>query len=182
MQLPIAFYFTDDARGSCPLEISKTLPPNTGVIFRHYNAPHRISLARKLAKICRKNGTPLFVAKTPGLAASISATGCHLPENFIAMVPAIRRRFPQLYISAACHSETAVIAARQMGVDLAFLSPVFATKSHPGAKYLGILHAAQIAHATRLPIYALGGITPNHFNAVRSAGFTGFGAIGLFED
>lgn len=98
------------------------------------------------------------------------------------MVPAVRRRFPQLYISAACHSKIAVLTAEKKGVDLAFLSPVFATKSHEGAKTLGILQAAAMANAASLPLYALGGMTQTRLKAIEAAGFAGFGAIGMFED
>ncbi|MEH6474399.1 MAG: thiamine phosphate synthase [Sneathiella sp.] len=182
MKFPTAFYFSDETRGSDPLEQSRILPQDTGIIYRHYNFAGRFNLAARLSKSCRKRQIPLFIAKTPGLAAAIGAAGCHLPENFIPMIPAIRRRFPQLYVSAACHSEIAVKAAVQAGADLLFLSSIFPTKSHPGEKVLGLLSGARLARSTALPVFALGGISPQRLNAISAAGFAGFGAISYFEN
>ena len=182
MKLPHAFYFTDETRGSDPVELSMQLPQDTSIIYRHYNSADREALAVRLSKNCRKNNIPLFIAKTPGLAASIGAAGCHLPENFTPMIPAIRRRFPQLYISTACHSEIAVKKASQAGADLIFLSPIFPTSSHPSTKHLTLLSGSRLARTTHVPVFALGGITADRLNAVSAAGFSGFGAISYFED
>jgi len=181
MYLPDAFYFTDAARGANPLHIAERLPANTGIIFRHYTAPDRASLAGLLAHICRRRQIPLFVASDAALAVKIGATGCHLPQALIPRASSIRRTFPQLDISAACHSAQAAHKAQQFSVDMIFLSPIYPTRSHPGAKTLTPMQAARIATTARLPVFALGGITYSRLNQIKSQGFSGFGAIDLLE-
>ena len=72
-------------------------------------------------------------------------------------------------------------AAQTVGADLALLSPIFATKSHPGAAVLGLealADACQLAGA--MPVYALGGV--NKENAARcvQAGAAGVAGIRMF--
>jgi thiamine-phosphate pyrophosphorylase len=61
-------------------------------------------------------------------------------------------------------------------VDAAFLSPVFATSSHPGAASLTPVRAAFIAAAAPVPVYALGGITARNAGLLAPA-FAGLAAI-----
>ena len=61
-------------------------------------------------------------------------------------------------------------------VDAVFLSPVFATTSHPGAASLGPLRAAMIAAHEQVPVYALGGVTARKA-ALLSPTFSGIDAI-----
>jgi thiamine-phosphate pyrophosphorylase len=68
-------------------------------------------------------------------------------------------------------------AAERAGVDLIFLSPLFATRSHPGARPLGPFRFAAIARRASMPVMALGGVHPRHSGAIRRLGAAGFGAI-----
>ncbi|WP_343868577.1 thiamine phosphate synthase, partial [Caenispirillum bisanense] len=49
--------------------------------------------------------------------------------------------------------------AAVLGADAALLSPVFPTRSHPGAATLGPWRFSLWAGAARLPVVALGGVT-----------------------
>ena len=65
--------------------------------------------------------------------------------------------------------------AEAAGVRLVFLSPVYATRSHPGAEPLGPDGFAALAAATALPAVALGGM-----NAERAKGLSGaYGWAGI---
>ena len=70
----------------------------------------------------------------------------------------------------------ALARAQERDLDALLLSPVFATASHPGAPVLGPVRGAMIAAASRVPVYALGGIGPH--NAARlPRAFSGIAAI-----
>lgn len=62
--------------------------------------------------------------------------------------------------SAACHDARELAEAERIGVDFVYLSPVLATTSHAGAETLGWPRLRALCTATRLPVYALGGMTP----------------------
>jgi 8-oxo-dGTP diphosphatase len=60
-----------------------------------------------------------------------------------------------------------------MGCDFAVLGPVRATPSHPGARTLGWNGFACAIAATRLPVYALGGLVPADLDAAVDHGAHG---------
>ena len=79
---------------------------------------------------------------------------------------------PDWVITVAAHSARALHAPL---ADAALLSPVFYTRSHPGARFLTPARARLIARASLVPVLALGGV--NDRNAALLAGFSGIAAI-----
>ncbi len=114
----------------------------------------------------------VLIADDPALAALLGADGLHLPESKAREAAHWRARHPRWIISAAAHSLRAMHAA----VDLIVLSAVFPTRSHPGRAALGAVRANTLAHASHIPVYALGGIDAQ--NASLLNGFAGIAAVG----
>jgi thiamine-phosphate pyrophosphorylase len=56
------------------------------------------------------------------------------------------------------HSLRELAAAHRARADAVLLSPVFETRSHPGAKVLGPVRFRLIAARSRVPVIALGGM------------------------
>jgi thiamine-phosphate pyrophosphorylase len=67
---------------------------------------------------------------------------------------------------------------RLLPVDAVFLSPVFATKSHPDRIALTPLRANLIARKANKPVYALGGIDVRNARLLATDIFAGIAAIG----
>lgn len=174
---------TDERRGGDPLAAAARLPPGAAVILRHDGVPGRAALARRLAVLCRARRLVFLVARDARLALALGS-GLHLAEGMRAPAAfrlrrrATRRR-PLLTIAA--HGGKAVAAARRAGADLALLSPLFPTASHPGARPLGTLRFARLARAARLPVAALGGVTPGRVRAAASAGAVAVAAVGALR-
>ncbi len=161
--LPPLILMTDEARLPDPVAALAGLPRGSAVILRHYgdgvSASARLRLARDLARTCRRRGLRLLVAASPRLAAAVGAAGVHLPEWMVAAgTLAARMRRPGWIVTAACHSEAALMRAARLGADAALLAPVFPTASHPHAPALGAVRFARIAHGSPIPVYALGGV------------------------
>ncbi len=182
MILPQAIYFTDEQRGADPMRVAKELPSGCGIIFRHYNDENRVKTASLLSKICINREIPLIIAQSPDLAHRTQSIGCHIAEYLIPQIPLMKKRFPKLVFTATCHSEKSLHLAAKMGATVAFLSPVFPTNSHLGQSGLGLMPAALIRKRSPLPVYALGGITPQNWRQLASIGFNGFGAISSLEN
>ena len=77
----------------------------------------------------------------------------------------------------AAHSAIEAVIAHRNRADLIFVSPVYATRTHPGARPLGPLRAASIARHVEIPAIALGGMTEARFKRLRKFGFVGWAAI-----
>jgi len=170
--LPPLWFFTDSARAPDPLAAITQLPPGLcGVVFRHDDAPGRMTLGRQVARLCRARRLALVVAGDARLAAALGA-GLHLRGGRQAgwiKPPRLR--------TASVHNAAQAVRARRAGVAAAFISPVFATASHPGASVLGPLGWRRLARLAR-PIrsLALGGIGGANIRAL-GRGCAGAGAI-----
>jgi thiamine monophosphate synthase len=81
-------------------------------------------------------------------------------------------------ITASCHDYASLIAAARAGADIALLSPVFKTKSHPGTRTLGPLRFSALAQASPIPVYALGGIDDDNSQRLKGADACGIAGIG----
>ncbi len=156
--LPPLWLFTDSRRVADPRPVVARLPKGlAGVVLRHDGEPGRATLGRDLARLCRARRLRLVVAGDPRLAAVLGA-GVHLRGGrWPAGAPMLARRRGALMTSSA-HSLAELRRAARVGVDLAFLSPAFATRSHPGEAALGPLRWGRLARGVALAVAALGGV------------------------
>ncbi len=157
--LPPLWLFTDARRVADPRPVVARLPKGlAGVVLRHDGEPARAALGRDLARLCRARRLRLVVAGDPRLAAALGA-GMHLRGGrWPAGAPVLARRRRGVLMTSSAHSLAELRRAAWAGADLAFLSPAFATRSHPGAAALGPLRWGRLARGAALPVAALGGI------------------------
>jgi thiamine-phosphate pyrophosphorylase len=160
--------FTDDS-GRDWVAAARRLPRGSAVVIRARDAGARAALFEMLSPL---PGLKLLVADDPALAAA--ADGLHLPQARAQEATHWRARHSDWIITASAHSLRALMNLAH--VDAAFLSPVFATSSHPGAASLTPVRAAFIAAAAPVPVYALGGITARNAGLLAPA-FAGLAAI-----
>jgi thiamine-phosphate pyrophosphorylase len=86
------------------------------------------------------------------------------------------------YRSMPVHSLREMAKARMMNADLVFLSPLYATSSHPGTRPLGPMAFARLARlAGDAKVIALGGMTRAHFLKWRKGTIHGWAAINAFR-
>ena len=147
------------------------LPRGSGVVFRHYatSACERRCLFTRVAWIARRRGLWLVRA---GVRPMQGEDGVHNQ----------RRRGRGLQTFAA-HGVCDLVAARRAGADAVFVSPVFATRSHPDRPALGVVRFGLIVRAARVPVIALGGMDAARFRRrVRGLGVWGWAGIDTWLD
>lgn len=184
--LPCLLLLSDPGRLADPAVVLARLPRGAGVVLRDYEsgspASLRLSSARALARSCRLRGLRLIVAGDARFAIAAGAWGLHLPEWKVKQGArrehALARR-RGLAVTAACHSLAALRRAEGLGADAVLLAPVLPTRSHPGATVLGPLRFAALARASRLPVYALGGIDEAGAARILQSGAAGIAGIGF---
>jgi thiamine-phosphate pyrophosphorylase len=171
---PVLWLFTDSRRLPDPRLAASRLPKGlAGIVLRHDGDPHRAALGQALARICRARRLALVVAGDVRLARSLHA-GVHLRAGHWPGPLRVRRRM----VTSSAHNAAELARARRAGADLAFLSPVFATASHPGARALGPLRWARLARCAGVPVAALGGIDAGSLRRLPSRHCRAIGAIG----
>ena len=156
---PALWLVTDPLRLPDPLAAAARLPRGSGILARGM-APEMLA---RLATLARRHGLALLVGGD-GRAALAVRAGLHLPDRRIAggVLPFLRARragAPGAMLTVAAHGGAAAAArARRLRPDFAFLSPIFATRSHPGAPALGPLRWLAAARRLGVPAIALGGV------------------------
>jgi thiamine-phosphate pyrophosphorylase len=84
-------------------------------------------------------------------------------------------------VSVGCHSVGEVAVAWKAGADMALLSPIFPTESHPQARPLGLEALAAAAQtAGKMPVFALGGVNAANAASCIEAGAAGVAGIRTF--
>lgn len=153
---PVLWLFTDTARLPDPVAAAACLPRGLcGVVLRDDTRPGRAILAAALARVCRARGNALVVAGDTSLARAVGA-GVHLRAG--RRLHGMRGlRGP---VTSSAHGAVELRRAARAGAGVAFLSPAFATASHPGARGLGTVRWAALARRAPggITVGALGGI------------------------
>ncbi len=171
--LPPVWLFTDE-RVATPalLAAARRLPRGSGIIFRHYETPEaeRRALFAALKRIARRRTLRLLLAGSDRQAARWGADGAHGRVHDRIVRPRFLR-------SAPVHDAAELRAAERQAVHCVFLSPVFATRSHPGARPLGPFRFAALAGRSRVPVMALGGVRSGKLAQLKRLGAAGYGAI-----
>ncbi len=172
--LPRLWLFTDANRLPDPRPAVAALPRGrAGVVLRHDHDPARAALGRDLARICRERRLVLVIAGDVRLAAVLRA-GAHLRGGRWSGFSR-----PGRIVTSSAHSVPDIRRAARAGAGLVFLSPVFATASHPGAPGLG--PARWGAMARRVPairLAALGGVDGTSIRRLPRDACHAAGAIG----
>jgi thiamine-phosphate pyrophosphorylase len=151
---------TDPRLGDGLLAAIQCLPMRSGVVFRHYHLPtrERHVLLAQVRRICARRGHYLLVAGRDH--------GRHKGA-----------------ISAPVHNVRELREAKSLGITLLFVSPVYPTRSHPGARPLGPMQFRRLALlAMPAKVIALGGMTRNRARALNARICHGWAAIDAFKN
>jgi thiamine-phosphate pyrophosphorylase len=149
------------------------LPRASGIIFRHYalDRKARRTLFDHVARKARAGRHLLLLADTPERARQWGADGAH----------DLSARRSRGLRTCAVHSVGERIAAHRARFDLIFVSPVYSTRSHPGAKGIGLLGARRIAGNEWCLTILLGGMDAKKFRKMRSRPPHGWAGIDAFR-
>ena len=143
-------------------------------------APGRLAeILGPLCKEARRHGIQLVVNGDPALAIQVQAAGVHLSA---ARLLESKSRFlsKSHWVGASCHTLEELGLAQSLGVDYAFLSPVFATDSHPESKPIGWDEFAFCVDQVNIPVYALGGMKLEYLPLARGHGARGIAGVSAF--
>jgi len=121
--------------------------------------------ARRALALAHRHGAQALVYGDEVLARKVGGDGVHIPCQSLMQLTA-RPRMP--LCAASCHNAGHLAHAAALGFDLAVLSPVLPTASHPGEPGMGWENFAELVRGHPLPVYALGGMKPESLDtAVR---------------
>jgi thiamine-phosphate pyrophosphorylase len=167
--IPTIWLMTDE-RADAGLEAAlHRLPRGAGVVFRHYSlAPkERRTRYEQVRAITRRRKLVLVLAGPTRQAIAWRADGAHNRGPYGPVTRLLLRTAP-------AHDGPALVRARI--ADLAFLSPVYPTRSHPDARALGPVRFGLMMKRGCRSI-ALGGMNARRWQHLARLGARGWAAI-----
>ena len=143
------------------------------------NDTQLIQLAQPIAELCRNYEAKLFINTSDKVlqrsTMSIAgATGVHLPANAESVDTIKAQTDGNLYIGCSVHALDAAQKREAEGADFVTYSPIYPTASKPGyGPAVGVGGLAEVAKSVKIPVFALGGITPARVAECLDAGAFG---------
>lgn len=136
------------------------------------------ALAGEVRSVLAPLGTRVLLNDRADIACAAQVDGVHLPAAGLNP-PAARCCLPAgALVGVSTHTLVEARFAEEFGADFITFGPIYATASKAAygvPRGLDALH--EVCAAVHLPVFALGGITPEGIPACREAGAHGVAAI-----
>ena len=132
--------------------------------FRDKNSKYGVKkiLAKKLQVLCKKYITPFIINDDVKLAKEISADGVHLGKENIGINKA-RNILGGKIIGASCYNDLEyAIYAEKLGANYVAFGSFFDSPTKPDAKKAEIELLVKSKSRLKIPVVAIGGITPEN--------------------
>lgn len=127
--------------------------------------------ALALLRACRKYDAPLIVNDDVALAAEIGADGVHLGARDPDPAEARAHLGPGALIGVSCYDDLErALKARSAGADYVAFGSFFPSPTKPAATRADPALLGEAVRRVRLPVCAIGGITPDNGAALVHAG------------
>jgi thiamine-phosphate pyrophosphorylase len=132
----------------------------------------------ELKKAAQAYGATLIVNDRCDLALAVEADGAHLGQDDLPIAHARALLGPDRIIGVSTHNTEQVSAAAGTSADYLGFGPIFP----PGSKsdhdpVVGVDGLRRVRALTALPVFAIGGIGPDHITTVYEAGADGVAVI-----
>lgn len=133
-----------------------------------------IKLAEPLCQLCHAYSAQLFVNSRIKIAMDIGADGLHLPGDSTSVRKVTEETNHHFIIGSSVHTLTEAKQRKAEGADFITYSPIYPTLSKPGyGPIVGLDGLRTVAEGVNIPIFALGGITPERVSECLDAGAYG---------
>ncbi len=136
-------------------------------------------LAVKVCRLCSEKQVKVMLNSMPDLVAKANAAGLHLNSKQLMEISE-RPLDKNYWVAASCHNSKELRHAEEVGVDFVVLSPVHRTPSHPNSLPLGWDRFESMVSLSKLPVFALGGMSLPLLRDAKHRGAQGIAGIRAF--
>lgn len=130
-------------------------------------------LAGQVLTLCRRYQVPCWLHTFMEVARELRPEGLHLPLPVLRELDIEKRRELPKHIGASCHSFEDILEAVKLGATCCTFSPVYPSQCKPGVPPKGLELLRQVCQQSPIPVYALGGVTPERAGELETAGAAG---------
>ena len=164
--------------GALVLECVAAGLPAVQVREKDLSAAELAALCRRLREPTRERGALLIVNDRADVALAVGADAVQRTYASLSVAEIRTVVEKRLSIGASVHSREDAISAEAEGADWIVFGPVYdtASKRRYGPPQ-GLAKLEAVTRAMKIPVIAIGGITPERVGEVRAAGAHGVAAI-----
>ncbi len=129
-------------------------------------------LAEQVLRICKSYEVPCILHSFAEVAEKLAAEALQLP------LPALRELSSDMkkklrILGTSCHSVQDALEAERLGCTYLIAGHIYATDCKKGLPGRGIGFLREVCERVSIPVYAIGGITPENIKEVRRIGAAG---------
>jgi thiamine-phosphate pyrophosphorylase len=163
---------------------AQTLAYSAPVIFqireKMLDAASLWNLCCQIAPMVDNARSILTINERFDIALASKAGGVHLPESSCP-ADVVRKASRGLFVGQSAHSEASALKTSSAGLDYLLFGPVFHTPSkEPFGSPQGLDRLQEVCAKVRIPVFAIGGITPEKVPACIECGAWGVAALTPF--
>ena len=130
------------------------------------------ALAQRAIAGCEPCGVTCVLHSFVEVAKALKHPAIHLPIAALRGLPAAERQWFRV-LGASCHSVAEAREAQSLGCTYITASHIFPTECKAGVPARGLDFLREVSLAVTIPVYALGGITPENRRACLAVGAAG---------
>lgn len=127
------------------------------------------TLAERVLRACEDCGVTLVIHNFPETARKLQIPTLHMP--LMQLSAELCREFKT--VGASIHSTEQLQQAERLGADYVTAGHIYATDCKKGLPPRGAAFLQDICSQTKLPVYAIGGITMDKLPELQKAGAAG---------
>ena len=131
-----------------------------------------IDRARMLVSLTGNAGTLAIINDRPDIAAAAEADGVHLGQDDLSLKDARAIVGTRMLIGISTHNIDQARAALLEGADYLGAGPTYSSTTKSFDQFAGLDYLRALAHETRLPTFAIGGINAQKLSDVLATGIT----------
>ena len=138
-----------------------------------------INIAKKISKLCREHKVLFIVNDRTDVALAADADGVHLGKDDIPLKDARKLLGSRKIIGGTAHSLKEALLRQKEGADYIGFGHIYPTKTkYKPEKAKGTKLLAEVVRKIKIPVIAIGGISPGNINEVAATGVHGAAVIG----
>lgn len=149
--------------------------------IKHKTAGYIAEKAKQTLKICRAAGVPLIIDDDYKTALAVGADGVHVGRSDCPVAEVRRAAGADFIIGATAKTAGAAREAELAGADYIGTGAMFASVTKPEAVITPIDRLCEICRSVKIPVVAIGGITPENALSLLGAPVAGIAvSSGIF--
>jgi len=174
----IRCYVTDRRSGDLIAHAARAIAARVDMIQireKDLETKDLIDLVCSIRDLAAGTSTKILVNDRLDVALATGINGVHLPANGL---PATMVRPHTKLLGVSTHTLTEAVQAEWDRSDYIVFGPVFDT---PGKNAVGLEALRKVVRCVKIPVLAIGGITPERIPEITHTGAAGFAAIRMFQ-